>query len=149
VGVGDSVPLCRRLCPNGNGCATDEHCGDDKVCHAGALSPGVVFDETVPRPCAAFSQCPFKVKTNGGSGQIDHFDWAFDDDAGVTTTDPMTTHKYSPGSHATNVIAYDKNGTQGRATTTDTICVDGVAIQCEPPQLECCQGSCNPEGGCQ
>ncbi len=144
-----SVTQCRALCPDGKtGCALDEHCGTDDVCHAGATPPGVEFDTTAPRPCQAFLQCPFKVKTFGGSGQIDHFDWIFDDDGGVTTTDPTTTHKYAPGSHVTVVNAFDKNGTKASAETSDDVCVDGMELQCSAGVVECCQGACTPEGGC-
>src|SRR3954447_16905737 len=37
IGIGLGQPTCRRLCPDGKtGCAIDEHCDTDNVCHLGA-----------------------------------------------------------------------------------------------------------------
>jgi hypothetical protein len=151
-GAGHEFPTCRRLCPDGTGCLADEHCDPgDNTCHDGIGSPSLSW-VGLPRaePCGAFKECPFEVKVSGGSGQIDHFEWTFDDsvDAGVTTTDPKTTHKYSPGSHTTTVKALDKNGTNGTLQNTDQICVDGVSFECSEGTVECCSGTCTPEGGC-
>jgi hypothetical protein len=151
IGTGTDVPTCRPLCPDGKtGCALDEHCDKDNVCHTGASKPVVVFEEQ-PRPCGAFRECPFQAKVLGGSGQTDHFDWQFDDDAGVVSIpDASITHRYGPGSHTTNVTAFDKNGTSSvKASTTDDICVDGVSISCSEGIRECCSGACTPEGGCR
>lgn len=143
-------PLCRRLCPDGkSGCFVDEHCDTDNVCHQGATKPSVTFEDQ-PRPCSAFLDCPFKAQVLGGSGRIDHFDWKFDDDGGVTSTpDASITHQYPPGTHTTKVTAFDKNGTTAQASTTDNICVDGVAIPCSEGIYDCCHGACTPEGGCR
>jgi PKD repeat protein len=148
--TGATVATCRRLCPDGKtGCAVDEHCDTDKVCHGGATPPSVVFADE-PRPCSAFLDCQFGAKVLGGSGQVDHFTWLFDDgDGGVDTQDGSITHQYGPGSHSTSVTAFDKNGTQGKASKTDDICVDGISIPCSEGVAECCSGACTPEGGCR
>ena len=150
VNESTSIPTCRRLCPDGKtGCLTDEHCDTDNVCHFGAAKPSVVFAEQ-PRPCSAFLDCPFLAKVLGGSGSIDHFDFLFDDDASVTSIpDALISHQYALGSHTTSVTAFDHNGTTAKASTTDNICVDGVAIPCAEGLYDCCSGSCTPEGGCR
>jgi PKD repeat protein len=92
------------------------------------------------------------VKVTGGSGAIDHYNWSFDDSkdaGGIDIPDPKITHRYSPGSHTTTVTVFDKNGTNASLDTTDSICVDGEQLECTPNVVECCLGTCNPEGGCK
>jgi len=150
TGAANAFPVCRRLCADGKGCAPDEHCSNDGVCHLGAEGPVLAW-KGIPRrtPCAAFEDCPFEVDVTGGSGSIDHFTWSFDDDAGtLDTPGPSLTHKYGPGQHTTAVTAFDKNGTQGNLSNTDDICVDGQFLSCVEGLINCCAGSCTPDGGC-
>jgi hypothetical protein len=153
LGASNAFPVCRRLCPDGTGCFSFEHC-QDGVCHEGASAPKLSW-ANIPRdaPCPAFSECPFEVKVTGGSGAIDHYAWRFDDtekDAPpVETPDPRITHKYSPGQHTTIVTAFDANGTEASLSALDSLCVDGEQLQCTPNVVDCCLGTCNPEGGCR
>lgn len=135
-------------------CVTTSDCKGAGSCIDGLCTPDapILKWKSLPRArsCRAYSECPFEVTS---TGDIDRYEWRFSDDKDdggpLVTKEPSCVHKYPPGAQRTKVTAFAKNGTLATLDGDDDICVDGVELACVRDLVNCCLGSCAPEGGCR